>query len=249
LQAAAFCATFQPPRRVAPTPFWGPPILNPVNATQRYAGRHAEAAYSRWAPVYDLIFDLPFHPGRLAAAGAAARVAGPGGAILVIGVGTGLELPLLPANVQVTGIDISAPMLRAAKARVARKRLAHVRSLRLMDAAALDFPNGAFDVALAPYVMSVVPNPQQALDEAWRVLRPGGSLVVMNHFAAFGGPRRAIEQRMETAASWLGWHPNFPYAAIGDWTQSRPDASIAERSELPPFRLFTLLRIEKAASL
>ena len=73
--------------------------MNPINATHPYAGHHAEAAYSRWAPVYDLIFDLPFHPGRAAAARAAGEAAGPGGEILVIGVGTGLELPLLPGNV------------------------------------------------------------------------------------------------------------------------------------------------------
>ncbi len=92
--------------------------MNPMNATQAYAGHTAEAAYSRWAPIYDLIFDLPFHPGRAAAARAASEAAGPGGEILVVGVGTGLELPLLPGNVLVTGIDISAPMLRAARARV-----------------------------------------------------------------------------------------------------------------------------------
>src|SRR6516165_2639193 len=123
--------------------------MNPINTTQVYAGRTAEAAYSRWAPIYDLLFDLPFHPGRAAAARAAGLAAGPGGEILVIGVGTGLELPLLPGNVLVTGVDISAPMLRAAQARVARKRLAQVKGLFVMDAAALDFSNAAFDVTLA----------------------------------------------------------------------------------------------------
>ena len=150
--------------------------MNPINATQAYAGHTAEAAYSRWAPIYDLIFDLPFHPGRAAAARAAAEAAGPGGEILVVGVGTGLELPLLPGNVLVTGIDISAPMLRAARARVERKGLAQVKGLHVMDAAALEFPDAAFDVALAPYVMSVVPSPERALEEAWRVLRPGRDL-------------------------------------------------------------------------
>ena len=52
---------------------------------------------------------------------------------------------------------------------------------------------------------------------------------------------------METAAAWLGWHPNFPYSAVGNWIESRPDARIVERSELAPMKLFTLLRIEKAS--
>lgn len=205
-----------------------------------------EAAYGRWAPIYDLIFDLPFHPGRLAATRAAVEAAGPDGTILVVGVGTGLELGLMPADVRVTGIDISAAMLRIARERVARKALRHVKSLMVMDAGALEFADGQFDAALAPYVMSVVPNPARVLDEVWRVVRPGGQMIVMNHFAAERGPRVAIEAAMERASGWLGWHPKFPYAAVGDWIAARPDAELIERRELAPFRLFTLLRLRKA---
>ncbi|HYA74765.1 MAG TPA: class I SAM-dependent methyltransferase [Roseiarcus sp.] len=207
-----------------------------------------EAAYSRWAPIYDLIFDLPFHPGRLAATRAAVEAAGPDGAILVVGVGTGLELGLMPANVRVTGIDISAAMLKIARERVARKALRQVNSLQVMDAGALEFPDAQFDVALAPYVMSVVPNAARVLNEVWRVLRPGGQMIVMNHFAAERGPRAMIEAAMEKSAAWLGWHPQFPYSAIGDWIAARPDAELLERREVPPLRLFTLLRVRKAVA-
>src|SRR6202046_108862 len=220
--------------------------MNPTDATQAYAGHSAEAASSRWAPIYDLIFDLPFHPGRAAAARAAAQAAGAGGGNLVVGGGTRRALPPLPGHVLGAGVDISAPMLRAARTRVDRKGLAQVKGLHVMDAAALEFPDAAFDVALAPYVMSVVPSPDRTLAEAWRVLRPGGTLIVMNHFAATGGLRAGIERTMETAAAWLGWHPNFPYSAIGNWIEYRPDARIVARSGRAAMKLFTLLRSEKA---
>ena len=212
------------------------------------AGALTEAAYNRWAPFYDLVFDLPFHPGRLAAARAAAAAAGPDGSVLVVGVGTGLELGLLPKTLRITGIDLSAAMLRIARERVARHALGQVKALQVMDAGALEFPDGQFDVALAPYVISVVPSPARVLDEMWRVVRPGGQLIVMNHFAAARGPRAAAEAAMQRYADWLGWHPQFPYAAVGDWIAGRRDGELLERRELPPFRLFTLLRIRKSGA-
>ena len=204
-----------------------------------------DAAYGRWAPFYDLIFDLPFHPGRLAAARAAGEAAGANAEILVVGVGTGLELGLLPKTARVTGIDLSTPMLKLARERVARDALGHVKSLTAMDAGALEFPDGRFEVALAPYVMSVVPDPARVLDEMWRVVRPGGQIVIMNHFAADHGPRAWVEAMLENSAGWLGWHPKFPYSAVGDWVAARSDARLLERRSLAPFRLFTLLRVGK----
>ena len=209
------------------------------------AKRASESAYSRWAPIYDLIFDLPFHPGRSAAATAAANAAGADGEVLVVGVGTGLELGLLPKNLRVTGIDLSAPMLKLARERVAKHALRQVKALHIMDAGALEFPDARFDVALAPYVMSVVPSPAKALDEMWRVLRPGGQMVLMNHFSAERGLVARAEAAMEQRASWLGWHPQFPYAAVGDWLAGRGDAELIEKRRIAPFRLFTLLRVRK----
>jgi phosphatidylethanolamine/phosphatidyl-N-methylethanolamine N-methyltransferase len=174
------------------------------SAASAQAQTRTEAAYSRWAPIYDLIFDLPFHPGRLAASRAAAAAAGADGAMLVVGVGTGLELELLPADLRVTGVDISAAMLDVARERVARKGLRQVRSLQVMDAGAMDFADGQFDVALAPYVMSVVPNPARVLNEVWRVIRPGGRMVVMNHFAAAGDGESRLVARLASEVSLCG---------------------------------------------
>jgi len=205
----------------------------------------SDGLYGRWARLYDLIFDLPFHPGRLAAARAAAAAAGQNGEVLVVGVGTGLELGLLPKSLRITGIDLSATMLGLARERVARKGLRQVKALQVMDAAALEFPARRFDVALAPYVMSVVPSPARALDEMWRVLKTGGQIVLVNHFSAETGLRARIEAAMEKSAKWLGWHPQFPYSAVGDWLATRADAEIVEKRLIAPFRMFTLVRVRK----
>jgi len=135
------------------------PRQNPVQAEPIVRAKTVDA-YSRWAPIYDLVFDLPFHLGRSAAARAANDAAGPNSEMLVVGVGTGMELGLLAKSLRVTGIDLSAPVLKVARERVARLGLRQVKALQLMDATALEFPPGSFDVALAPYVMSVVPDPR-----------------------------------------------------------------------------------------
>ena len=222
------------------------PHQNPSQAEPVDQSR-TEAAYSRWAPVYDLIFDLPFHPGRSAAARAANEATPPNGEMLVVGVGTGLELRLLSSAARITGIDLSQPMLKVARERVARLGLRQVKALQQMDATALEFAPASFDVALAPFVMSVVPDPRRVLDEMWRVLKPGGEIVSVNHFSADSGVRAQIEAAMEKSAGWLGWHPQFPYAQVGDWIAATPDAKLLERREIAPLRLFTLLRIGKRA--
>ncbi len=206
-----------------------------------------DAAYGRWAPFYDFLFNAPFNPGRRAAAQAANAAAGADGAILVVGVGTGLELPLLNANTLVTGIDLSEPMLAIARRRTVEQALRHVRALTAMDAGALAFPDATFDCTLAPYVVSVVPDPAAVLREMWRVTKPGGQMVIVNHFAdEMKSPRAAAEGLLERASGWLGWHPRFRYSAVGDWLGAQPGAELIERRDLAPFDLFTLLRVRKA---
>ena len=203
---------------------------------------HVEEAYARWAPVYDLAFTAIMAPGRRAAVAAAQRH---GGLILDVGVGTGLELPMFDAGVKLVGVDLSEPMLRRAQMRVSSKNLMQVAGLCVMDATRLAFPSENFDAVVAPYVLTVVPDPAATLDELARVVKPGGEIVLVNHVGADSGPIAWIERWLGKKSASLGWRPEFPWAILGDWIASRPDLRLVERRKIAPLGLFTLTRIER----
>ena len=205
---------------------------------------HVEEAYARWAPVYDLVFTAVMRPGRRAAAAAASR---DGGRVLDVGVGTGLELPMFSAATRLVGVDLSEPMLLRARQRTMRDRLSGVEGLLRMDAMRLAFPDHAFDCVVAPYVMTVVPDPSKTLDELFRVVKPGGEIVLVNHVGAERGPIAAIEHWLGKRAAKLGWRPEFPFAIIGDWITQKAGARLIERRALAPLGLFTLVRISRDA--
>lgn len=219
-----------------------PPQLREAADKSPLNNSHVEAAYARWAPVYDLTFALVMRPGRIAAAAAARR---PGGRVLDVGVGTGLELPMMDRGTLVTGVDLSRPMLERARARVAARGLANVDGLLVMDAMHLAFPDATFEAVVAPYVLTVVPDPWGCLDEWARVLKPGGDIVLVNHVGAERGPIADIEAWLGRRSEMLGWDPRFPWSTIGDWLAARPAMRLAERRALVPFGLFTLTRIAK----
>ena len=135
--------------------------------------------YEKLSSVYDWIFGPTLHPGRLQAL---QRMGiREGDRVLEVGVGTGINAALYPRTCSVTGVDLSESMLEKARERVARKGLSNVRLLQ-MDAASLTFPDDAFDIVYAPYLVSVVPDPVQVAREMRRVCRPGGRVVILNHF-------------------------------------------------------------------
>jgi phosphatidylethanolamine/phosphatidyl-N-methylethanolamine N-methyltransferase len=135
--------------------------------------------YEKLASVYDYIFGPTLHAGRLQALQRMA-IAG-ADRILEVGVGTGINLALYPRDCSITGIDLSDSMLEKAYERVEKNGLHHVRVLQ-MDASALTFPDDSFDIVYAPYLVSVVPDPIQVAREMRRVCRPGGRIVILNHF-------------------------------------------------------------------
>ncbi|WP_244532049.1 class I SAM-dependent methyltransferase [Methylocapsa palsarum] len=204
--------------------------------------KDVKRSYARWAPVYDLVFTLAMYPGRKAVAAAADR---PFGQVLDVGVGTGLELPMFDHRTRLIGVDLSEPMLRRAQSRAVAKHLANVEGLLVMDATNLAFPDDHFDAAVAPFVLTVVPEPEVTLDELARVVKPGGEIILVNHIGAAKGPIAWIERGLGKLSAELGWRPEFPWSILGDWIDANPNVRLVERRKLPPFGLFTLARIEK----
>jgi phosphatidylethanolamine/phosphatidyl-N-methylethanolamine N-methyltransferase len=202
-------------------------------------------AYARWAPFYDFVFGgTLFDRGRRAAIKAADRV---GGTILEVGVGTGISLTDYSADNRIVGIDLSEQMLQKAKARVSQLALTHVVQLEVMDAERLSFPDASFDVVVATYVVSTCPNPEAALDEFARVVKPGGEIVLANRVGAEAGLRRKIEEMLRPVVCWLGWRLDFPWHRFADWVARRTDIHLIERRPMPPFDHFSLLRFGKSS--
>jgi phosphatidylethanolamine/phosphatidyl-N-methylethanolamine N-methyltransferase len=205
-------------------------------------------AYARWAPVYDLVFGAVFARGRFASIAAAERACGPrGGRILEVGVGTGISLAYYARIHRLVGIDLSEPMLRKAKARVAADKLAHVEALAVMDAARLALPDASFDAVVAQYVITAVPDPEATLNEFARVLKPGGEIVLVNHIGAENGTRRLFEQGFAPIAHRLGWRPEFPFRRLTDWAARHGAVRVIERRPMPPLGHFALVRFARLA--
>lgn len=168
--------------------------------------RQVKRAYALYSPVYDLLFDWIFHPGRQAAV--KLLDIQPGDRILEVGIGTGLNLSLYPPDCKLVGIDISERMLEKGQAKIEELGLSNV-TLKVMDAGATDFADNEFDRALATYVISAVPDPVGVLREMLRVVKAGGTLVILNHFRSEKLLVGDLEDLLAPLCTRLGWRSNL----------------------------------------
>ena len=137
-------------------------------------------AYRRWAPVYDYTFGAVSTAGRRHAV----EIINSGnGRVLEVGVGTGLSLPDYKKHLDIVGIDLAPEMLEKARERVKAEKLTNISGLHEMDASNLRFPDNSFDTVVAMYVITVVPDPQKVMLELARVTKPGGEVMLVNHFS------------------------------------------------------------------
>jgi len=200
-------------------------------------------AYRRWAGVYDRLFGWVSAPGRTRSV--AALNALPAERLLEVGVGTGLALPLYTEGKRVTGIDLSPEMLAVAERRVSGGVAATIEGLHEMDAEAMAFPDASFDAAVAMFVASVVPNPRRMMAEIRRVVRPGGTILLVNHFLALRpGVRRGVERVVAPFSAALGWHPDFAMENV----LSQGQMAVAQLAPCPPLGLFTLVTLPRDAA-
>jgi phosphatidylethanolamine/phosphatidyl-N-methylethanolamine N-methyltransferase len=161
--------------------------------------------------------------------------------VLEIGVGTGLTLPLYPRDCRLTGIDISEEMLEQAHDRAEGLNLREI-DLRLMDARRLDFPDGTFDHVVAPYVISVLPEPRRVMDEALRVCKPGGTLAVLNHFHSSNGAISRLERWVSPVTQWIGFRLDVPSEVV----TGTPGLSVTSSERVNVFGLWQLIVLRKA---
>ena len=196
-----------------------------------------QKAYSRWSRVYDMVFGPTFATARRRAV--AMLELQEGERVLEVGVGTGLSFPEFPLSCSAYGIDISRPMLKRAKARARRPGTGIAEA----DACQLPFGNDAFDAALIPYVLSAVPDPIGLLQEAVRVVRPDGSIVLLNHFMSDNKMLAACERLVtKTTTRLLGFHADL---AVDPALEAVGLRVVASR-RVPPLRYWQALCVVAA---
>ena len=197
-----------------------------------------EEVYDKLAKVYDFTFGPTLHPGRLQAIERMDIQSGE--RVLEVGVGTGINLSLYPKNCSVVGIDFSGPMLEIARERAARKDVRNVRLLQ-MDAADLKFADNSFDIVYAPYVISVVPDPVKVAHEMRRVCRPGGRIIVLNHFLSPNALLKRIERLISPFTIHIGFKADLDLPAFLAQAELRPQS--IERVNIP--KLWSLVTVIK----
>jgi phosphatidylethanolamine/phosphatidyl-N-methylethanolamine N-methyltransferase len=193
-----------------------------------------ERVYSSYAGVYDAIFGKVFQQSRESAVRRLDVL--PGQRVLEVGVGTGLSLALYPRHCRVVGIDISAKMLERASQQVHENGLQHIE-LQRGDAGSMQFPDDSFDIIVAAYVMTVVPDPRKVALEMVRVCKPGGRIVMLNHFRNRNALLGTLERALSPLFRQVGFRTDLTLETVLDGMP----LTVIRRDKVKPLRMWHLV--------
>ena len=199
-------------------------------------------AYRIWAPVYDRLYAgiLADAHGKIIELASAES-----GRVLEVGVGTGLLLPKYSRKCHVTGIDISDEMMARAREKIAAQGLDQV-DLRVGNAQCLEFPPNSFDVVILPFVLTLLPDPEAALDECLRVVRPEGTIVIAGKIGDGAGVVGLAERIMAPFVEAIGWSATFRSQRLLGWIDGQPCVELVDWLSSAPWGLFKVIKLRKS---
>jgi phosphatidylethanolamine/phosphatidyl-N-methylethanolamine N-methyltransferase len=148
--------------------------------------------------------------------------------------GTGLSLPAYPTQCEVTGVDLAPEMLERARQKAVENGWRHFRFME-MDALDLKFPDNSFDFVTSFHVVTVVPDPVRMMREIYRVCKPGGTVVIINHFRTTKPLLGPLIGALDPVTRLLGWHASL---RLSDAFADVP-LQIEKRFKTSPTSLFT----------
>ena len=201
---------------------------------------HESKLYSELAPFYDKVFGKIFYS-RLERVIEELDI--PAGAkILEVGAGTGTSFPAYPTHCEITGVDLAPDMLARARQKIEENGWSHLKVME-MNALDLQFPDNSFDYVMAFHVVTVVPDPVRMIAEAKRVCKPGGKIVIVNHFTSDVPLLGSITEALDPITRWLGWRTDLKLKPFIETTQLKVDKAY----KLNKTSLYTVLlcRTEK----
>jgi phosphatidylethanolamine/phosphatidyl-N-methylethanolamine N-methyltransferase len=200
------------------------------NGTQAHESR----LYSEHALLYDKTFGKIFYD-RIRQVIESLNIP-PGAHVLELGVGTGTSFPAYPRHCEVSGIDLAADMLVQARAKIAKNTWSHLQVME-MDALSLTFADNSFDYVTAFHTVTVVPDPIRMLAEAKRVCRPGGKIVIVNHFTTDLPIIGPLTEALDPVTRRFGWRTKLRLAPFLEAT----DFNVEEIYKISKLSLYTVV--------
>ena len=198
-----------------------------------------ERVYTNYSSVYDQTFGKAFNQSREFAVRGLPIAAND--EVLEVGVGTGIALPLYPPHCKITGIDLSEGMLKVAQERIDKYRLNHV-TLQRMDAGQMDFEDNSFDLVMAAYVVTAVPDYRKVVSEMIRVCRPGGRIVMLNHFSNGNKLIAAVEKLISPMCQRIGFRTDLSLNHVLESTSLQ----VTKKEKMNPLRFWYLVECVNA---